>query len=146
MQIAATVYRLAVACWLGGVALFTTTLTPTLFKSYSRDIAGGIVGVLFPGYFRWGMACGAVALVTLAISRGRHSIASAIIISAMLLITAAQAFIIEPRAVEIKKEIPSFETTSKDHPARVQFRKLHAVSAVANLVVLGGGITLVILF
>jgi len=146
MQIATIVYRLAIACWLGGVALFTTTLTPTLFKAYSRDMAGGIVGILFPGYFRWGLACGAISLATLALARGRHTVASAVIIVVMLVITAGQAFIIEPRAAELKKAIPSFEATPADNPARVRFRKLHGVSAIANLAVLGGGIALVVLF
>lgn len=146
MQIAVIVYRLAIACWLGGVALFTTTLTPTLFKAFSRDVAGGIVGALFPGYFRWGLACGTVALVCLALSRGRHAVASAIIIAVMLAITSIQAFVIEPRAAELKKSIPSFDTTPADHPLRVQFRKLHGISAAGNLAVLVGGVALVVLF
>lgn len=56
MRIATIIYHLALSFWVGGAALFTTTLTPTLFRSYSRDMAGGIVGVLIPGYFYWGMA------------------------------------------------------------------------------------------
>ena len=56
-------YNLAVSCWLGGATLFTFLLTPMLFAGYSRDLAGNIVGLLFPGYFRWGLACGAVALL-----------------------------------------------------------------------------------
>ena len=55
MQITAFLYRLTIACWVGGASLFTFVLTPTIFKSYNRDIAGGIVGVLFPGYFKWGL-------------------------------------------------------------------------------------------
>jgi len=145
MQIAVIIYRLAVACWFGGAALFTAVLTPVIFRAYSRDTAGGIVGALFPGYFRWGLACGAVALIGLLFSRGRHSVASAIIIVVMLSITAIQAFVIEPRAVELKKAIPSFETTSPDHQLRVQFRKLHGVSAAGNLAVIGGGLALVVL-
>ena len=146
MQIAVIIYRLAIACWLGGVALFTTVLTPTIFKAFSRDVAGGIVGALFTGYFRWGLACGTVALVSQALFRGRHAVTSAIIIAVMLAITSIQAFVIEPRAAELKKSIPSFETTPADHPQRVQFRKLHGMSAVGNLAVLGGGLVLVILF
>ncbi|MBI2354037.1 MAG: DUF4149 domain-containing protein [Deltaproteobacteria bacterium] len=146
MQVAVIVFRLAIACWLGGVALFTTTLTPTLFKAFSRDVAGGIVGALFPGYFRWGLACGTVALICLALSRGRHAVASAVIIAVMLAITSIQAFVIEPRAAELKKAIPSFETTPPDHPLRAQFRKLHGISAAGNLAVLGGGVVLVVLF
>ena len=58
MQIITIIYRLAVAFWVGGVAIFTFVLTPILFKTQARDLAGTIVGVLFPGYFRWGLACG----------------------------------------------------------------------------------------
>jgi len=146
MYVAQIIYRLAVACWLGGSALFTFILTPIIFRSYNRDIAGGIVGILFPGYFRWGLICGGVALVCLAIAKGRQPLIAGAVIIAMLAITATQAFVIEPRAAELKKSIPSFETTPPDHPQRAAFRKLHGVSAVGNLAVIGGGIALVALF
>ncbi len=145
MQIANAIYHLAIAFWLGGAALFTFVLTPILFKSYSRDMAGGIVGVLFPSYFYWGLICGAVALICLLLTRGRRAIILGLILTGMLVITASQAFIIEPEAAELKKEIPSFETTPPDHPLRVQFRLLHRISAVANLAVIGAGIVLVVL-
>ena len=145
MQIPPILYRLAISCWVGGATLFTFILTPTIFKSYNRDIAGGIVGVLFPGYFRWGLACGVIALATLFFSGNKHRAASGIILAVMLLIISVQTFVIEPKAAALKKEIPSFETTPKDDPLRVQFRKLHGVSAVCNLTVIAGGIALVVL-
>lgn len=145
MRLATIIYHLAVSCWLGGAALFTFVLTPTLFNSYSRDIAGGIVGVLFPGYFQWGLVCGVIALLCLLLTRGRQIVVSGILLAVMLILTATQALIIEPRAAELKQQIPSFETTAPDHPLRVRFRKLHAISAAANLAVIGGGIILVIL-
>ena len=139
-------YRLAIACWIGGACLFTFVLTPTIFKSYNRDMAGGIVGVLFPGYFKWGLACGVVALAAVLISSTiKHKTIAAVIIAVMLAITSVQAFVIEPRAAALKKEIPSFETTAQENPLRVRFRKLHGVSAVSNLVVIGGGIALIVL-
>lgn len=145
MQYFPIVYRLVIAFWVGGAALFTFILTPTLFKSFDRDRAGEIVGILFPGYFRWGLACGAIALASLMLARGRHTTTSAVIIIAMLAVTSLQAFVIEPKAAAIKKEIPSFVTTPADHPMRKQFRKLHGISAVSNLAVIGGGIALIIL-
>jgi hypothetical protein len=145
MPIPSILYRLAVACWVGGATLFTFVLTPAIFKSYNRDMAGGIVGVLFPGYFKWGLACGVIALAALLFAAARHRTASAIIIGIMLAITAMQAFVIEPRAAALKKEIPSFETTPTDDPLRARFRKLHGASAAGNLAVIGGGIALVIL-
>ena len=142
----AFLYRLAVACWVGGASLFTFILTPTLFKSFDRDVAGGIVGALFPGYFKWGLVCGVVALATVCMSSAvKHKTVAAIIIAVMIAITAAQAFVIEPRAAALKKEIPSFETTPPDNPLRVQFKRLHAVSAVGNLAVIGGGFVLIAL-
>lgn len=146
MLVALFLYRLAVACWLGGAALFTFVLTPLLFKAYNRDLAGGIVGTLFPGYFRCGLVCGGLALAALAMSRGRHALVSGVIILVMLAVTATQAFVIEPKAAELKRGIPSFETTTPDHPQRAAFRKLHGISAVSNLAVIGGGIALVALF
>jgi len=139
-------YRLAVACWVGGTSLFTFVLTPVIFKSFNRDMAGKIVGVLFPGYFRWGLVCGVIALITVFMSSAvKHKTLAAVIVAIMLAITAVQACVIEPKAAALKKVIPSFETTPKDDPLRVQFRKLHGVSVVGNLVVLGGGIVLIVL-
>ncbi|GAB7027729.1 DUF4149 domain-containing protein [Geotalea toluenoxydans] len=145
MQILAVIYRLAVALWLGGVGIFTFIVTPIVFKSFGRDMAGRIVGEVFPAYFRWGLVCGAVALASLLVLRGRNFVPSLLVIVAMLIMTSFSAFYIEPRLASLKKEIPSFETTAKDHPLRREFTRLHAVSAVSNLSVFGGGVLLVIL-
>ena len=145
MQVLSVIYRLAVTFWVGGVAIFTFVLTPIIFKVNDRDTAGRIVGTLFPGYFRWGLACGVVALATLLILRGRNSVACIAILLVMLSLTAFQGFFIEPRAAALKKEIPSFVTTPKDHPLRKEFSRLHGISAVCNLTVFAGGVALVIL-
>lgn len=139
-------YRLAIACWLGGASLFTFVLTPAIFRSFNRDVAGGIVGVLFPGYFQWGLACGAVALATVFLAAsGRRRLISAAVIVVMLALTAFQAFVIEPKAAALKQEIPSFETTPPEDPLRVAFRKWHGISAASNLAVIAGGMALIVL-
>jgi hypothetical protein len=145
MQVLSIIYRLAVTFWVGGVAIFTFVLTPIIFKANDRDTAGRIVGALFPGYFRWGLACGAVALVSLLILRERNFVAAVAILLVMLSLTAFQGFYIEPRVAALKTEIPSFVTTPKDHPLRKEFSRLHGISAVCNLTVFVGGVALVIL-
>src|SRR6266567_346831 len=145
MQIVAGIYRLAVAFWAGGVAIFTFVLTPIIFRAYNRDDAGRIVGFLFPAYFRWGIACGLVGLATLLIVRGKNFVPSLVIILVMLSLSAFGAFYIEPRAAALKREIPSFVTTPKDHPLRKEFSRLHGISAACNLAVFGGGVALVVL-
>ena len=145
MQYLDMIYRLAISLWAGGNAIFTLMLTPILFKTESRDVAGRIVGNLFPGYFRWGLACGLIALVCRLAGRGFDLKLPVIVLALMLAVTSFQAFYVEPRAAELKKQIGSFETTSKDDPLRKQFAKLHGVSAVCNLTVLAGGVLLVLL-
>jgi len=55
MRYFSTAYRLAIAFWVGGAALFTSILTPIIFRSYDRDMAGNIVGILLPGYLLVGI-------------------------------------------------------------------------------------------
>ena len=64
---------------------------------------------------------------------------------AMLVVSSFQAFYVEPKAAELKRQIGSFETTTKEHPLRREFSKLHGISAVCNLAVLAGGVVLVVL-
>jgi len=138
-------YRLAIALWAGGNAIFTLMLTPVLFKTESRDTAARIVGNLFPGYFRWGLACGLIALVCRLVSRGGTGKLPLALLVSMLLVTSFQAFYVEPRAAVLKQQIGSFESTSKEHPLRKEFSKLHGISAVCNLTVLASGVLLVVL-
>lgn len=139
------IHRLAISLWAGGNALFTLVLTPILFRTESRDTAARIVGSFFPGYFRWGLACGAVALICRIMSRGPVHKLPIVLLIAMLAITSFQAFYVEPKAAELKRQIGSFETTTKDHPLRREFSKLHGASAACNLAVLAGGVVLVAL-
>jgi len=146
MRYLTILYRLAVALWLGGAALFTFVLTPALFSGFDRDMAGKIVGVLFPGYFLWGLLCGLAALGALGFLKIQRKSLPTAILAAMLLVTSIQAFYIEPKAAELKKEIPSFVTTPADHPKRQEFRNLHAISSAGNLGVISGGLALLLLF
>lgn len=146
VRVSAVFYRLAVACWVGGASLFTFVLTPLIFKSYDRDTAGSFVGTLFPAYFQWGMGCGVLALGAIfwasTIKRRKTAIG---LITAMLVISMIQAWVIEPKATAVKQQIPSFVTTAKDDPHRQEFAKLHGISAGLNLTVIGGGLALLVL-
>jgi hypothetical protein len=145
MKIVEGAYRLAIACWAGGNALFTLVLTPILFRTEGRDTAARIVGAFFPAYFRWGLACGVLALACRLLSRGFGQKGTVLLLVAMLAITSFQALYVEPKAAELKAQIGSFETTTRDHPLRREFARLHGVSAACNLAVLAGGVALVVL-
>jgi hypothetical protein len=71
--------------------------------------------------------------------------ASLFLLVVALIINAYVLFSLHPRAVEVKQRVASFEAAAPDSPARKEFRKLHALSAVLNLALLADGIVLLAL-
>ncbi len=145
IQLFKSIYTLVVSFWFGGMALFTFIITPIFFKVFDRDMAGAIVGSVFPAYFKVGLCCGVVSLICMLIMRHRHWVAASTIIVLMLIITSYQAFVLEPKAVQIKKDIPSFVSTPATNPARIKFREIHKQSAIGNVSVISGGALLLLL-
>jgi hypothetical protein len=125
------------ALWVGGIVIFTVVVTPRIFSHYDRDMAGEVVGVLFPGYFSYNLIV-SIAAVTLLFIMWKWNPAHALRLSLALGIVAVGVNLvimlkIYPAILEIKRQVPSFVTTPPDAPLRVAFSRLHAVSAVLNL-------------
>jgi uncharacterized membrane protein len=144
-----SLYTLTLALWTGGMVLFTFIVTPAIFRSYGRDQAGEIVGRLFPGYFLYLLALSALVLVLFfllgADQTSRSFRASLFLLVVAVIINAYVLFSLHPKAVQIKQQVVSFEKAAPDSPARREFRKLHGISAVLNLVLLADGIALLAL-
>jgi Domain of unknown function (DUF4149) len=143
-----SLYTLVLALWVGGMAIFTFITTPVIFKSFGRDTAGDIVGKLFHGYFLYVLILSALALILFFLISGNRA-APAARLSLVLLIVALAintyvTFKLHPDTESIKQRITSFEREAKDTPARKAFSRIHAVSAVLNLMVLIDGIVLII--
>ena len=141
-------YNLILALWVGGIAIFTFVVTPVIFKSYGRDTAGAIVGKLFPGYFLYNLVLAALAMVLFFMLAGDRSTfvhrLSLFLLTAALLINVFITFKLHSDTVRVKQEVVSFERESPGSPARKKFTKLHAVSAVLNLLLLADGVTLLL--
>jgi Domain of unknown function (DUF4149) len=60
-------FLLALAVWIGEVVFFSFGVAPALFQTLGPVAAGAAVGVIFPRYYAFGMASGALALVTAAV-------------------------------------------------------------------------------
>ena len=142
-------YSIVLALWTGGMAIFTFLLTPVIFKSYGRDIAGDIVGRLFPGYFFYTLALSLAALILVFIVMENQAAFAArfslLLLVAALIINSYVFFKLHPDTVEVKQRITSFERESKDSPARKEFSRLHAISAVLNLAVFADGVILLVI-
>ena len=144
-----SLYDLVLALWVGGIAFFTFIITPLIFKSFGRDSAGEIVGKLFPGYFLYNLALSAVTLVLFFLVAGGQTgpaySVSLFLVTTALLINAYILFTLYPEVRRVKEEVASFEKDAADSPGRRKFSRLHAVSAVLNLVLLAEGIALLVI-
>jgi hypothetical protein len=142
-------YTLILALWVGGIAVFTFIMTPVIFRSFDRDLAGEIVGKLFPGYFLYNLVIAALALILFFLVAGDQTSTAArlslFLVTIALFLNAYVVFKLHPDTVRVKQQIISFEHESPDSPARRQFRRLHAVSATLNLMLLADGIVLLLI-
>jgi hypothetical protein len=139
-------YNFTLSLWVGGISIFTFIITPVIFRSFERDMAGKIVGKLFPGYFTYNIVLSVLALVLLVMVRFLFTkpvfnLSLALVICAVI-INLFVAFKLHPDIKKVKQEIHSFEAPALDSPFRKKFGTLHAVSASLNLLLLADSITL----
>ncbi|OGW37509.1 MAG: hypothetical protein A2010_07135 [Nitrospirae bacterium GWD2_57_9] len=141
-----SLYLLVLALWVGGIAVFTFIVTPVIFKSYARDMAGDIVGKLFPGYFAYLLVLSALALLVL-LAGNRSLLAwrvSFFLVAAALFVNVFMMFKLHPAIVKVKQEIVSLDRDAPASITRDSFRKLHAASAALNLFLFVDGVGLLV--
>lgn len=141
-------WRLTLALWVGGIAVFTFLLTPAIFAHYPRDEAGRIVGVLFPLYFPYLTGLSLLALVWYALlhpgfRRGLVGAAGVLLLVA-LAANGVNQFWTHPQSRALKAEIHFGEDLPAEHPARARFARRHGVSMALNLFVLADGLVLLL--
>jgi len=139
-EVAPAIYRIALALWLGGMAVFSLVVTPVIFRSEPRDTAARIVGALMPAYFRFGLAMVSAALAArIAAGRafgGMQPSFGTLLLGAAVAVQFWQAFLMLPRMERIKARIPSFGEGDLHHPARREFGRLHALSMTLNFLLM----------
>jgi hypothetical protein len=143
-----SLYSLVLALWVGGISIFTFVVTPIIFRSYPRDMAGDIVGKLFPPYFSYSLTLSVLALILFfMLARDQSNLIhrlSIFLLTAAIVINVFIMFKLHPETVIAKEKIASFERVSPDAPERKKFSKLHGLSAVLNLLLLADGVTLLV--
>lgn len=149
MKAGSILYNFILSLWVGGIVIFTFLVTPVIFQSFGRDAAGEIVGKLFPYYFPYNLFLSLAALVIFLLFFGvRGKIQNKITIILLTLAVLINLFVffkLHPDIVSIKQQIRTFETQSDESSMRSQFRKLHGISALLNILLLIDGIALLVL-
>ena len=149
MKTGSIFYSFILALWAGGMFIFTFLVTPVIFQSFGRDAAGEIVGKLFPYYFPYNLVLSVLALIIFLLFLGmRGKIQNKImllLLTAAVLINMFITFKLYPDIQSVKQQITTFETQTDESPARNQFRKMHGLSALLNILLLLDGTALLIL-
>jgi len=142
-------YTLILSLWVGGIFLFTFVVTPVIFKSYGRDMAGEIVGKLFPSYFLFSVIVSVLSLVLFLISFQDRALPghnlSLLLLMAAVVLSLYVTVRLHPEIKRVKQEVASFEAVSPEDPLRKKFRSLHAQSALLNILMLADGVALLVI-
>jgi hypothetical protein len=149
-------YVLALALWLGGMALAGFVVAPTVFSvlqawnaSAGRVLAGDLFGEILARLYLIGGIAAVVMFVALTVQRiiGPRPKAygvRATLIALMFALTAYAGFIIQPRIEALQQQVkgPMIELPGED-ARRTEFDGLHSLSTTLLSLTMVGGLALI---
>lgn len=141
------VHLLSLVIWIGSIIFFSFVGAPAIFKSFDRQTAGDIVGVIFPKYFLVNQIFCSVSIVTLALigykAGFQMSIKAGLLILALMCgLVAYSSLVNAPQAREAKQQYRAEPDGQKKEELRKKFGKLHGISMALNATTLLLGLIL----
>ena len=139
------VLLLTLVLWIGGIVFFSFIASPSIFKVLPREQAGQVVGDIFPKYHLLGYVSCIIALACLFGLRqlGAQSIRTAMIFLVLMGgIQVTMGTIIGPHVIEARDAVKTTAAGPEKERLEKQFRGLHGVSMLLNLVLLILGLIL----
>lgn len=120
---------LSLSLWLGSGAFLSFVVAPGAFALLgNRDAAGMMVGYALGRLHYAGIFLGCTFLIArLARTRdfGSFTMAAALCVVLMVVLTAASQFTVSNRMEQLKKQMVSLQATPEDDPQRIEFNRLH---------------------
>jgi hypothetical protein len=149
------VYVLALAVWLGGMAILGALVAPTIFQTLQaadpdtgRALAGLAFGAILTRFHYLAYGCGLLILVMLVViallgPRPKHFAIRCGIVSGMLLVAAYSGVIVLGEIDAIQREVGTLPSRlPAGDPRRVRFDELHQLSTRLMMVDLLGAFAL----
>lgn len=129
-------YVFAITLWVGGLWAIGYVVAPTLFHELSanRALAGNLAGRMLAAIAWIGVGCAGYLLVFLLLRRGAAAFKSSVfwLVVAMLLMTVAGQFGIQPIMAQLKAEALPREVM--ESVLRDRFARWHGISSVLYLI------------
>jgi hypothetical protein len=141
LAVVKVVFQVALAAWIGTLLAVSFLVAPAVFHAAPSEIAGTIMGAIFPLYYGSTAASGVVALVAAEWLRRRTAgarswAAIVVMLAAMLAATGYAGAVVSPQARALR---PALHTEPVDPAVRATFDDLHrrAVQLNGFVLVLG---------
>ena len=118
-----------------------------LFPPLFRRLFHRLFPISFPACYEGFALLGLALLLFFSVSLERGSLrhrVSLLLVSLSVIISLYVNFRLFPEAERVKQQVHSFEA-APDDPARAAFRRLHAQSAVLNLLMIADGLALLLM-
>ena len=133
------IHLLTLCVWVGGMIFFSFIGAPAIFKYLTRDIAGAVVGGIFPKYWMMGYVCSLLLIGTL-LYIAKDNVSAFKVQLGILAVAATLSFIsgmvIGAKAHDIKARAEAEQDGAKKEALHKEFGRMHGVSAAMNAVVL----------
>ena len=132
--------------WIGTIIFFSFFGAPSIFKVLDRELAGDVVGDIFPKYWMIGYICSPIALGTLLFLQKLGTLNTTgrvVILSIMLINVYCSGLVVGTKAKSVKAEMRATEDVEKKELIRKHFMKIHGISMMMNLTVLILGIVVI---
>src|SRR5262245_15527298 len=139
------VHLIALGVWLGETVFFGAVVAPALFGGLSREEAGAVTALIFPGYYAVGYVCGTLLVVSaLALwQRSRPAggvwLIAAVVSGVILAACLYAGLIVLPEADTLR---PLLHDSATEGAVRERFDALHRLAVQLNFAVLLGTLLL----
>lgn len=139
---------LSLVVWVGSLIFFTFFVAPGIFKVLPRELAGEVVGGIFPGYRVTGYVAGLLSLLSLlgiSFIEKTFPAARVLLLAAMTGISFYSGLVVAPMVHEMRLEIHAVEEPDRKEALEKGFRNMHARSAALNMAVIISGVVVIYL-
>lgn len=143
MPIFSITAAIALALWVGGLALFMGVVAPVSFRRFSKEEASRYLGALFPAVDRWMLVwtvvtCASLYGVFLRQHFAPRSLILELPVAAMAALTTYAGMILHPQIRDLKRKLALPELQGTAHQARLQFAfdRLHRLSVRVHGIIL----------
>ena len=128
----------AAGTWVGAILFHSAVVAPATFEVLDTTAAGSFLRRLFPTFFRFGLACGALMLVGLLLAAGRGPSFTSPPVALTIAMCALQAVCLRMvPAINVARDL--------GEEGRQKFGRLHGVNVLLTLAVLVMGLVVIFL-